>query len=167
MRDRGRLQRGTPGIRENQNRPGGQGHRYSGWVKIGVNFIRGDCTDTLMAQSHWPRPTSQTSRYSACSVSVSSSWFIHTDRVPLRDRYRFHDILLSMGLGHCEHFHTILVKPFRPFLHVTFLARFIKMARYCLALFPWMAEKMGPSTIQPVIQPITIDTMLNNNSSFK
>ena len=37
------------------------------------------------------------------------------------------------------------------------------MDRYCLALIQLKMERMGPSPILSVIQPVTIDTMLNNN----
>ena len=51
----------------------------------------------------------------------------------------------------------------RPCLHVTFLARYSITACYYLALRQWTKDRMGPSPILSVIQPVTIDTMLKSN----
>ena len=41
--------------------------------------------------------------------NLNSKWFNHTGRVRLRDQHRLNEILLSVGLGQCEHFYSVLL----------------------------------------------------------
>ena len=56
---------------------------------------------------------------------------------------------------------------YRPCSHVAFFSLLFNNGCYCLVLFQWITERMSPSSILSIIQPVAIDTMLKKITGWK